>query len=58
MTNSIHKANQTQSVLVLDHGLIQKINDTAIYVEKKYSPNFTVDNKIVSSSLHYNGNNS
>ena len=29
--NSRHPTNKTQSVLVLDHGLIQKINDTTIY---------------------------
>ena len=58
MTNSIHATNQTQSVLVLGHGLIQKINDTTIYAEKMYSPNFTVDNKIFCLSLHYNGDNS
>ena len=46
MTNSIHATNKTQSVLVLGHGLIQKLNDTTIYAEKMYSPNFTVDHKI------------
>ena len=58
MTNSIHATNQTPSVLVLGHGLIQKINDTTIYAEKIYSPNFTVDNKIFCLSLHYNSDNS
>ena len=48
------KNEETQSVLVLDHGLMRKINDTAIYAEKMYSPNFTVDNKIFCLSLHYN----
>ena len=47
-----------QSVLVLGHGLIQEINDTTIYVEKMYSPNFTVYNKMFCLSLHYNGDNS
>ena len=56
--NSIHAGNQTQSVLVLGHGLIQKINDTIIYTEKMYSPNFTVDNKIFCFSLHCNDDNS
>ena len=58
VNNSIHKTNQTPSVLVFDHGLIQKINDTTIYAEKMYLPNFTVDNKIFCLSLHYNGDNS
>ena len=53
-----HATNKTQPVLVLGHGLIEKINDTTIYAEKMYSPNFTVDNKIFCLSLHYNGDNS
>ena len=56
--NSRHATNKAQSVLVLGHGLIQKINDATIYAEKMYSPNFTVDNKIFCLSLHYNGDNS
>ena len=43
---------------MLGHGLIQKANDTIIYAEKMYSPNFTIDNKIFCLSLHYNGDNS
>ena len=42
----VFATNKTQSVLVLGHGLIQKINDTTTYAEKMYSPNFTFDNKI------------
>ena len=57
LSNSAHATNQTQSVLVLGHDFIQKINDTTIYAEKVYSPNFTVDNKIFCLSLHYNGDN-
>ena len=45
MTNSKHDNNKTKDVLVLGHGLIQKIDDTKIYAEKMYSPNFTVANK-------------
>ena len=56
--NFRHATNKTQSVLVLVHGLIEKINDTIIYAEKMYSSNFTVDNKIFCLSLHYNGDNS
>ena len=58
LSNSGHASNKTQPVLVLGHGLVQKINDTTIYAEKMYSPNFTVDNKIFCLSLHYNGDNS
>ena len=58
MSNSNHANNKTESVLFLGYGLIQKINDTTIYAEKMYSPNFTVDNKTFCLSLHYNGDNS
>ena len=34
VSNSSHSTNNTQSVLVLGHGLTQKINDTLIYAEK------------------------
>ena len=58
MSNSRHATNKTQSVLILGHGLTQKINGTTIYVQRMYSPNFTVDNKMFCLSLHYNGDNS
>ena len=58
MSNSRHSTNKTQFVLVLGHGLIQKINDTTIYAEKMYSPNFTVDSKTFCWSLHYYSDNS
>ena len=54
MANSKHANNKTKDVLVLGHGLMQKIDDTTIYVEKMYSPNFTVANKTFCLSLHYN----
>ena len=34
MTNSKHANNKTKEVLVLGHGLIQKVDDTTIYAEK------------------------
>ena len=34
LSNSKHANNKTQSVLVLGHGLIQKINHSTIYAEK------------------------
>ena len=58
MTNSKHANNKTKDVLVLGHGLIQKLDDTTIYAEKMYSPNFTVANKTFCLSLHYNGDDS
>ena len=58
MSNSRHATNKTLSVLVLDHSLIQKIDDTTIYAEKMCSTNFTVDNNIFCLSLHCNAENS
>ena len=58
MTNSKHVNNKTKDVLVLGRGLIQKIDDTTIYAEKMYSPNFTIANKTFWLSQHYNGDDS
>ena len=58
MTNSKHANNKTKDVLDLGHGFIQKIDDTTIYAEKMYSPNFTVANKTFCLSLHYNDDDS
>ena len=45
-SNSIHATNKTQNILILGHGLTQKVNNTTIYAEKIYSPNFSAGNKI------------
>ena len=58
MSGSVHASNKTQDFLVLGRGLIQLIENTAIYAEKTYSPNFSAENKIFVLSLHYNGDNS
>ena len=55
---SIHASNKTKDFLVLGKGLIQLIENTTIYSEKTYSPNFSAENKIFVLSLHYNGDNS
>ena len=57
-SNSIHATNKTQNILVLGHGLIQKVNNTTIYAEKMYLPNFSAENKIFCLSVHYNNDNS
>ena len=49
MTNSKHDNNKIKDVLVLSHGLIQKI---------MYSHYFTVAKKTFCLSLHYNGDDS
>ena len=57
-SDSIHATNKIQSMLVLGHVLVQKINNTIIYAEKMHSPNFTAENKEHCLSLHYNGDDS
>ena len=58
MTESKHANNKTKDVLVLDRCLIQKIDDTTIYAEGMYTPNFAIANKTFCLSLHYNGDDS
>ena len=58
MSNSTHHNNKTKNVLVLGKDFVQGLKNTTIYVEKRYSTNFTVDNKTFCLSLHYNGDNS
>ena len=43
---------------MLVHAFIQQINNTGIYAEKSYCPNFSIENKVFCLSLHYNGDNS
>ena len=57
MSGSVHASNKTQNILVLGKAFIQKINNTTIHAGKMYSPNFSVENKILVLSLHYNGDN-
>ena len=58
LSNSVHEKNKTQNILILGQGLTQKVNNTTIYPEKIYSPNFSAQNKIFCLSLHYNGDDS
>ena len=58
LSNSVYATNKTQNTLILSHGLTQKVNNTTIYAEKRYSPNFSAENKTFCLSLHYNGNGS
>ena len=41
LSNSVHTTNKTQNILILGHDLSQKVNNTTIYAEKMYSPNFS-----------------
>ena len=58
MSGSVHASNKTQNILALGKAFMQKINNTTIYADKMYSPNFSVENKIFVLSLHYNSDNS
>ena len=58
MSGSVHASNKTKDFLVLGRDLIQLIENTIIYAEKTYSPNFSAEKKIFVLSLHYNGDNS
>ena len=58
MSDSKYKNNQKQTILVLGYGSLKEINDTEIYAEKSYTPDFTSDNKVTCLSRHYNGSNS
>ena len=43
-SNSVHATNKMQNILIMGHGLTQKVSNTTIYAEKMYSPNFSVEN--------------
>ena len=58
LSNSVHATNKTQNILILGHAPTQKVNNTTIYAEKMYSPNFSEENKIFCLSLHYKDDNS
>ena len=58
LANSSHDNNKTRSILVLAKYFVQGIDNTTIYAEKMYSPNFTVGNKTFCLSLHYNSDSS
>ena len=34
LSNSVHATNKTQNILILGHGLTQKVNNTTLYAEK------------------------
>ena len=58
MSFSIHKTNRANHIYLMGDGLTQGINDTTIYVEKKYFRNFTEPDVKFVLSLHYNGDDS
>ena len=58
MSSSVHVDNKKKDILILDEDLTQGLDwITTLTVEKKYSINFTENNKFC-LSLHYHGANS
>ena len=51
LSNSVHATNKAQNILILGHGLTRRVNNTTIYAENMYSPNFSAENKIFCLSL-------
>ena len=51
LSNSVHATNKTQKILILGHALTQEVNNTTIYAEKIYSPNFSAENILLKSTL-------
>ena len=50
-SNSVHATKKTQNILILDHGVTQKVNNTGIYAEQMYSPNFGAENILFKSTF-------
>ena len=58
MNSSIHIDNKKKYILILGKGPTQGLGKHSLTAEKIYSINFTVSNKKLCLSLHYNGANS
>ena len=58
MSSSVHVDNKKKDILILGEGPTQGVDGTTLTAEKKYSINFTENNKKFCLSLHYNGANS
>ena len=54
----IHSNNKANNIFIMGDGIVQGIDDTTLYTEKRYTQNFTAVNKKFVLSLHYNGDNS
>ena len=58
MSSSCHIDNKKNDILILAEGPTQRLDDTSLTAEIKYSISFTVNRKKFCLSLHYNGANS
>ena len=57
MKSSVHIDYKNKDILLLGKGLSQRLGDTTLTVEEKYSINLSRSYKIFCLSLHYNGSN-
>ena len=58
MSSSVHANNKKKDILIICEGPTQGLYGTTLTAEKKYSINFTENNKKFCLCLHYNGANS
>ena len=58
MSSPVHVDNKKKDILIIGEGPTQGLDGTTLTAEKKYSINFTENNKKFYLSLHYNGANS
>ena len=58
MSSSVNVDNKKKDIVILGEGPTQWLDGTTLTSEKKYSINFTENNKKFCLSLHYNGANS
>ena len=58
MCSSVHVDNKKIYIPILAGGTTQRLDDTTLTAERKYSINFTKHNKKSCLSLHHNGANS
>ena len=58
MSFSVHATNRANHIYLMGDGLMQGINDTTLYAEKKYFRNFIEPNVKFVLSLHCNSNDS
>ena len=58
MSSSVHVDNKKKNILILGEDHTQRLDDTTVTAEKRYSINFTVSKNKFCLSLHYNEANS
>ena len=58
MNSSVHVDNKGKDILIYGEGPTQRLDDTTLTAEAKYSINITQSNRRFCLSLHYNESNS